>query len=146
MVKSSYVVAKKAGIGRLNMCKKAKNNCFESKIGALLGDMTDTAKEKVIEDVKKAMKKEMKKEIKKEVKSKVKKKMKERRRRFIKRVVILIALCAGGYYLYTKNEKVRKTVDSALENATKYAQDKAEKVPVLKIVPFDKFSWCCKKA
>lgn len=137
------------------MCKKAKNNCFEnkcfeSKIGALLGDMTDTAKEKVIEDVKKemkkAMKKEMKKEVKKEVKSKVKKKMKERRRRFIKRVVILIALCAGGYYLYTKNEKVRKTVDSAWENASKYAQDKAEKVPVLKIVPFDKFSWFCKKA
>jgi len=117
---------------------KDKKLSLEKKIENLLGDMTDTAKEKVIEDVKKTMKKE--------IKSTVKKKMKQRRKRFIKRVVILGAVCAGGYYLYTKNEKVKNTVDSAVGNASKFAQDKVEQIPVLNKIPFDKLSCCCKKA
>ena len=117
--------------------KKCKKLDFEAKIGNLLGDMTDNAKEQVIEDVKKAMKKE--------IKSTVKKKMKQRRKRFVKRVVILGAVCAGGYYLYKKNEKVKSTVDSAVENASKFAQDKVVQIPVLNKIPFDKL-YCCKKA
>ena len=122
--------------------KKDKKQSLEQKIESLLGDMTDTAKEKVIEDVKETVKTA----VKKEVKSTVKKKMKQRRKRFIKRVVILGAVCAGGYYLYTKNEKVKSTVDSAVDNASKFAQDKVEQIPVLNKIPFDKLSCCCKKA
>ncbi len=96
---------------------------FGDKIDILLVEMDEAAKNKAKAGIEKA------------VKATIKKKIKKKRRAFIRRVVVIGAVAAVGYYAYTKSDKVKAAVNDAKDKVVdKIPTDKipTDKIPFLK--------------
>ncbi len=79
---------------------------FDEKVEAILSDLND--------DAKAALKKELQKAIKRDVKKKIRK----RRKRFVRTVIVVGVAAGAGYLIYKNSDKVKKTVDDAVETVT----------------------------